>query len=256
MVRRLLDAGRHVVAFARRDEARSRLKEYGALLVDSVAELAACSDILISCLFSDAQLHETGLGPEGFIANSKQGAVFVSHTTGTVATLTELSNSSSSAPVFLDAPVSGTAEHIAQGKLTVLVGGDADAVERVTPILAAYADPIIATGEMGTALAIKLINNILFAANAQLIASAVAVGEQLTVAPNALLRALSVCSGGSNAATYALGTGGVEEFVRLAAPFLRKDVAAAIAAAEEVSADLDFLRAVVERGPLSLTTEN
>jgi 3-hydroxyisobutyrate dehydrogenase-like beta-hydroxyacid dehydrogenase len=256
MIHRLLGAGHDVLLYARRDDVRARLHDKGASLAGSVADLAARADILISCLFSDAQLRETGLGPDGFIANAKPGAVFVSHTTGTVATLTELSEASSSPPTMLDAPVSGTADHIARGDLTVLIGGDPEAVERVRPVLAAYADPIITTGQMGTALNIKLINNLLFAANAQLVAAAVTVGEQLGVAPDALLQALSVCSGGSNAARYVQSTGGMETFVGMAAPFLRKDVAAAIAAAEQAEADLGFLRPVVETGPLSLTAEN
>lgn len=154
-------------------------------------------------------------------------------------------------PTILDAPVSGTADHIAQGKLTVLIGGPADAVERVTPVLAAYADPIVPTGEVGSALAIKLVNNVLFAANVQLVAAAGAVGEELGVASAALLQALSVCSGGSNAALYAMGIG-LEEFARLTGPFLRKDVAAAVDSAEAVGVDLGLLRSVVEDGPLDL----
>jgi 3-hydroxyisobutyrate dehydrogenase-like beta-hydroxyacid dehydrogenase len=254
MVRRLLGAGHQVSVFARRDDVRARLRGEGAAIANSVAELAAGCDILISCLFSDVQLRETGLGPDGFIANAKSGVVFVSHTTGTLATLTELSASVSSPPAIVDAPVSGTADHIAEGRLTVLIGGPQEAVERVRPILAAYADPIIGTGALGTALDIKLINNMLFAANAQLVAAAVAVGRQLDVVPDALLQALSVCSGGSNAATYAQHAGGVDAFVSMAAPFLRKDVAAAVSAAELAGADLGLLRSVVETGSLSLSS--
>ena len=253
MVRRLIGAGHLVTVFARRAEVRSRLRDQGAALADSVADLAARSDILISCLFSDAQVRDTGLGPDGFIANAKPGAVFVSHTTGTVTTLTELSRSSPSPPAIVEAPLSGTADHIAAGKLTVLLGGAADVVQRVQPILAAYADPIIATGRLGTALAIKLVNNMLFAANAQTMAAAVAVGEELNVAPAALLQALSVCSGDSTAAAYARSVGGVEALGATAAHFLRKDVAAAVAAAEQVGADVGFLRSVIRTGPLELS---
>jgi 3-hydroxyisobutyrate dehydrogenase-like beta-hydroxyacid dehydrogenase len=253
MILRLLGAGHDVLVFARRDEVRARLGGAGASPAESVADVAARSDILISCLFSDAQLRETGLGPDGFIAHTQPGSVFVSHTTGIPATLTELSKSSSEPPTILDAPVSGTADHIAQGKLTVLIGGPAEAVERVRPVLAAYADPIVATGQLGSALDIKLVNNMLFAANAQLLAAAAAVGEQLGVPPTSLLQALSVCSGGCNAAAYAQGTG-MAEFVEAAGPFLRKDVAAAVAAAEHAGVDLGLLRSVIETGPLALTT--
>lgn len=254
MVRRLLEANHEVVVFARRDEVRDQLAKAGALLADSVSELARRSDILISCLFSDEQLRQVGLGPDGLVANAKPGAVLVSHTTGNVSTLTELATASASAPTILDAPVSGTAEDIAAGNLTVLAGGPADAVERVKPVLAAYANPIIGTGELGSALNIKLINNVLFAANAQLVTAAVEVGHRLGIEPEALLAALSVCSGGSKAATYVQSTGGVDAFASIAAPFLRKDFAAAVDAADEAQMDLGLLRTVVEGGPLRLTS--
>jgi len=239
------------VVYGRRGNVCARLREHGAILAASVADLAAQSDILISCLFSDAQLRETGLGSDGFIANAKAGAIFVSHTTGTSDTLRELSQSVASPPTILDAPVSGTADHIADGKLTVLIGGPSGEVERVRPVLAAYADPIVATGDLGSALTVKLVNNVLFAANAQMVAAAAVAAEQLGIASGALLEALSVCSGGSNAAAFALGTG-LEEFVTLAGPYLRKDVAVAVDAAQVANVDLGLLLSVVENGPLDL----
>ncbi len=254
MVARLLDAGREVLVYARRDDVRGRVKNLGAELVDSVSAVAAGSDVLISCLFSDGQLRELGAGAGGFIANAKPDAVFVSHTTGSLATLTALADESDSAPVILDAPVSGTAEHIASGSLTVLIGGPAAEVERVTPVLSAYANPIVPTGALGTALDIKLINNLLFAANAQLVAAAAQLGERLGVEEEKLLAALAVCSGGSNSASYARKVGGIAQFATMAAPFLRKDIAACLAAAEAVNADLGLLGEVARAGSLDLTT--
>lgn len=252
MVMRLLGAGHHVLVYSRREEVRARLAASGARLAGSVAELASQSDILLSCLFSDMQLRETGLGPDGFMANAKPGSVFISHTTGTVSTLETLRDSSSSAPVILDAPVSGTVDNIAEGTLTVLVGGPADTVERVTPVLDAYADPVVPTGELGSALAIKLINNLLFAANAQLIAAATQLGDKLGVDQMALLSALQVCSGRSSAADHTHRIGGIDRFTELAGPFLRKDVAACREAAAEAGVDLGLLGNVVNEGPLTL----
>ncbi|MDT5137190.1 MAG: hypothetical protein QOD58_1452 [Mycobacterium sp.] len=255
MVRRLLGARHEVLVYARRDDVRARLAKTGASLADSVPDLAGASDVLISCLFSDAQLRELGAGPRGFIANAKPNAVFVSHTTGTLATLTHLAAESSDAPIILDAPVSGTADDIAKGELTVLVGGPTEAVERVRPVLAAYADPIVATGALGTALDIKLINNLLFAANAQLVAAAARLGDRLGVEEVKLLAALAVCSGGSNVSSYVQQVGGVDNFAAMAAPFLRKDVAACLSAAQSVDADLGLLGEVVHIGSLDLTGE-
>lgn len=252
MVSRLLGASHDVLLYARRGDVRDRLASQGAVMADSVADLARHSDILISCLFSDAQLRETGSASDGFIANAKPGAVFVSHTTGNVATLKALADSSPSAPVILDAPVSGTDDDIVAGTLTVLLGGPSDAVQMVTPVLAAYADPIVPTGELGSALALKLLNNLLFAANAQLLAAATRLGDQLGVDPEALLAMLQVCSAGSNVATYAHHLGGMDRFAEVTGPFLRKDVAAALDAAQEAGADPGLLGQVVDSGPLVL----
>jgi 3-hydroxyisobutyrate dehydrogenase-like beta-hydroxyacid dehydrogenase len=252
MVDRLLGAGHDVVVYARREEIRRRIEAKGAAIADSVAELARGSDVLISCLFSDAQLRETGIGPDGFIANAKDGAVFVSHTTGTLSTLEALRTSSPSAPVILDAPVSGTADDIAAGALTVLIGGPSDAVAAVTPILAAYADPVVATGALGSALALKLINNLLFAANAQLLGAATQLGTQIGVESDVLLSTLQVCSARSHAAEQAHRIGGMDRFEELAGPFLRKDIAACREAAAEAGVELGLLETAVREGPLAL----
>ncbi len=252
MVERLLDAGHDVLVYARRDDARRGLAAKGAALADSVADLARESDVLISCLFSDAQLRETGFGPAGFVANAKPGSVFVSHATGNVSTLEELRDHSPSAPTILDAPVSGTADDIASGTLTVLIGGPSDSVTAVTPILAAYADPVVPTGGMGSALAIKLINNLLFAANAQLLTAATQLGKRLGVEPDVLLSTLQVCSANSNVATHAHRVGGMDRFQELAGPFLRKDIAACRDATAGLGIDLGLLDLAVRKGSLPL----
>ncbi len=253
MVSRLLAASHDVLLCACRADVRDRLASQGAVLADSVADLARHSDIVISCLFSDAQLREIGLASNGLIANAKPGALFVSHTTGNVAALKALANSSASASVILDAPVSGTVDDIVAGTLTVLLGGPSDAVQMVTPVLAAYAtDPIVPTGDLGSALALKLVNNLLFAANAQLLAAATRLGDQLGVNPEALLSTLQVCSAGSNAAAYAHRVGGMDRFAEATGPFLRKDIAAALEAAHMAGADPGLLGQVVDSGPLAL----
>jgi 3-hydroxyisobutyrate dehydrogenase-like beta-hydroxyacid dehydrogenase len=224
-------------------------------LADSVADLAHGSDVLISCLFSDAQLRETGLGSDGFIANAKPGSVFVSHTTGTLSTLEALREGSATAPVILDAPVSGTVEDIDTGRLTVLIGGPSEAVAAVAPILAAYADPVVPTGALGSALALKLINNLLFAANAQLLAAATELGGQLGIDPALLLSTLQVCSARSHAAAQAHRVGGMAPFAERAEPFLRKDIAACREAAAEAGVDLGLLGTAVREGPMALDAD-
>lgn len=215
-----------------------RLGVAGAYLADSVADVARQADILVVCLFSDAQLTELAAGPDGFMANAKDSAVVVSHTTGTVGTLEKIRADHPGGPVLVDAPVSGSAEDIAAGKLTVLMGGENAVLDRVVAAVGAYADPIIRTGRFGSALNLKLVNNLLFAANAQLAAAAVELGDRLGIGSRELLAAIALCSGRSHALASIGKVGGVETFDEFASPFLRKDVAACTAAAEDAGVDL------------------
>ncbi|WP_433621168.1 NAD(P)-dependent oxidoreductase [Nocardia sp. CA-120079] len=252
MVVRLVRAGYRVVVYARREPVRERLLACGAEVVDSVAAAAAAADIVIVCVFSDAQLVEVVGGPDGVLAAAGPDTVVVSHTTGAVSTVKDLAATHPEGPVLLDGPVSGSAEDIAAGKLTVLLGGPALAVEAARPVLEAYARTIVATGGLGSALGVKLVNNALFAANAQLVALAAEVGRRLGVEDTDLLDALAACSGNSFAATSIRRTGGFPKFEQLAAPFLRKDVAACVAATADLGVDLGLLGTVIADGPFEL----
>ncbi|MGW6117900.1 NAD(P)-dependent oxidoreductase [Nocardia sp. NPDC055165] len=253
MVARLVAAGHRTIVYARRDDVRGRLRAVGAEIVDSVAAASVTADVVIACLFSDKQLVEVLGGPEGVLAMTRPDAVVVSHTTGAVSTITELAALRPDGPVLLDGPVSGSAEDIAAGRLTVLLGGPSDAVEVVRPVLAAYANAVLATGALGSALGVKLVNNALFAANAQLVAVAAEVGKKLGIGEGQLLEALAVASGNSYAADSIRRTGGFAEFEKRAAPFLRKDVAACLAATAELGIDLGGLGAAISDGPFDLT---
>jgi 3-hydroxyisobutyrate dehydrogenase-like beta-hydroxyacid dehydrogenase len=114
---------------------------------------------------------------------------------------------------------------------------------------------VVATGALGSALALKLINNLLFAANAQLLGAATQLGTRLGVDPRVLLSTLQVCSARSHAADQAHRVGGMERFAELAGPFLRKDIAACREAAAEAGVELGLLGTAVREGPLALDVD-
>ena len=253
MVQRLLAAGHEVVLYARRSEVREKLGAAGATIVDSVAQAASRADVLILCLFSDTQLSEIAQGPDGFMENAKQGSVVISHTTGNVSTLQGLVEKYPDGPTILDGPISGTAKDIAKGVLTVLLGGPEAAVKQAESVVLAYSKEVIRTGDLGTALNLKLVNNILFAANAQLAAAAVELGAKLGIESADLLNAIGHCSGRSSAVGAFKGLGDVETFSKIAGPFLRKDVKAAALAAADSGVDVGWLKTVVDDGPIELS---
>ena len=253
MVSRLLDRGQHdIVLYARRPEVCEPYVRRGAHLTGSLKELARASDVLLVCLFSDPQLRETAFGDDGFLAHLPEGAIVVSHTTGSPALISDIAQAAPHARV-IDGPISGDSEDILQGRLTVLLGGEPDPVETARNVVSAYADPVIATGALGSALLVKLLNNLLFAANSQLLADAAAAGAEMGLDEEALLAALSACSGSSAALQRVRQVGGLATFEGRVTPYLRKDVATAIVLAEEMGVSIDFVRGVAEKGPLSVT---
>jgi 3-hydroxyisobutyrate dehydrogenase-like beta-hydroxyacid dehydrogenase len=248
MVERLAAAGHDVVVYARREETRSALAGLGVATTDQLDEAAAGVGVLVLCLFSDEQLAEVA----GQLASAlPDGAVLVSHVTGRESTLRELAARFPAIGV-VDAPVSGIPDEIRAGRLTVLLGGPPAARATAASVIRAYADPVLETGDLGSAMAVKLVNNFLFAANAQLVAEAVRLGEALGVTQPELLGALQHMSGGSRASGRAAERGTMAEFAARIGPFVRKDVAVCLEQAAERSVDPGLLIDVVRRGPLEL----
>lgn len=250
---RLLDHGHRVSVYVRRDEMRTRLRDHGAIVVDSPADVAT-AELVILFVYSDDQLREVALGSDGVIAAMAAGTPLAIHTTASLQLIEDLAAAAEPAGVpVLDAPVSGTAQDIAAGELTVLVGGEPTAVTRATELFRAYASPVIATGGRGTAMKTKLLNNVLFAANLQLVADAARLADQLGIDPAAGFEALSVSSSASKAMGYLMQYGALAGFAASAAPYLRKDVAAARAASDALGIDLGLIGHVAATGPLDLT---
>jgi 3-hydroxyisobutyrate dehydrogenase-like beta-hydroxyacid dehydrogenase len=249
MVERLAAAGHDPVVYARRPEVATALDGLGVRHTDELTEAAAGADVLLVCVFSDAQLTEIA---EPLAAALPDGAVLASHVTGRESVLRSVAGRFPGIAV-VDAPVSGGIDEIRAGRLTVLLGGQPAARARAAEAVTAYADPVIETGELGSALAVKLVNNFLFAANTQLAAEAVKLGEALGVAPRQLLSALEHMSGGSRAGDrMAAGGGDLAAFATRIGPFMKKDVAACLEQAAERGVEPGLLIDVVRRGQLAI----
>ncbi|MDV7136456.1 NAD(P)-dependent oxidoreductase [Williamsia muralis] len=253
MVIRLLAAGHEVHVYARKDAVADRLRARGAHSAPSVAALGSC-DVVFCTLFSDAQLEDVALGSGGLIAAMKAGSTLVSHTTGSAETIRRLADAGEAVGVgVIDAPISGTAEEILAGTLTVLLGGAPEPIDTVVPILDSYARHMIRTGRLGSAVNVKLINNLLFAANLQLVADAARIGDELGIEPEGLLGAIQHCSGSSSATARVVEVGGLLNFVDRARPFLRKDIAVCLDAVRDSGAQKGVLGRVAVEGPLDFS---
>ncbi|WP_433761347.1 NAD(P)-dependent oxidoreductase [Nocardia sp. CA-135398] len=249
MVERLLAAGHRVRLYARRPEVRDRLAALGAEPVDRIRDIAA-ADVVVSCLFGDEQI--STLLPE-VVGAMGEATVLLSHTTGTPEVLHSLDRFAPSGPAaIVDATFSGTPEAVRAGKLVVFLGGTPEHVAVARRVVGCYAGTVIETGGRGSALRVKLINNLLFAAVSQLTLQGLTLGRGVGIDEGVMLEALAVSSGGSTAGRYIVDRGGSESFAATVAPFLHKDVAACAAALTDSGVDFSALLAAACGGPIDI----
>jgi 3-hydroxyisobutyrate dehydrogenase-like beta-hydroxyacid dehydrogenase len=256
MAERLLAAGHPVHLYARRQEVADRFARLGAVIEPSVAAVARAVGVLVLCPFSEEQLTEITDGPEGVLAHARTGTVVLQHATVSPQAVESLAMRAAARGVtVLDAPISGRADDVRAGRLTVLVGGDEDAFAAAGPVLGCYGGTVLHTGPVGAATAVKLVNNLVFAAHVQVAAAALELGHDLGLAQADLLAGLSACSGASTAIGILREVGDLGAFVASAGPYLRKDVAAAAQAARGRGVSTGALGAAARTGPVDLAGE-
>jgi 3-hydroxyisobutyrate dehydrogenase len=226
MAGRIVEAGFPTTLWARRPESLEPFADTGASVARSPAELAARSDLVCLCVVGDADVEEITGGQNGILAGLKPGSVIAIHSTVHPHTCQQLAKKAGAQGVsVIDAPVSGGAPAVAERRLLVMVGGDADVVERCRPVFESYADPIVHLGDLGSGQTTKLLNNLLFTANLGTAATALALGEALGVLPDRLSEVISRGSGNSFALNVLGGdTGGLDRLAGLAGTLLQKDV--------------------------------
>jgi 3-hydroxyisobutyrate dehydrogenase-like beta-hydroxyacid dehydrogenase len=160
MVGTLRRAGFDVLAFNRTAaKAEAVAAATGARVAGSAAEAAAGAGVVITSLSDDTVKDAYG-GPQGVAAGLRPGTVVLESTTvdpRTVRALRPLVEERGAS--LLDTPVSGSVMLVERGELTVMVGGDAAALERARPVLDALAAKVIHVGELGAGATMKLVVN-------------------------------------------------------------------------------------------------
>ncbi len=244
MVRRLVEAGHDVHALGRTPEKCRLISDLGAFPVTDLAAVAEDAEAVIVCVFTDEQVRQVCL-EDGLVAAMSPGTVLILHTTGSPRTAETIA---ARGVDVVDAPVSGGPHDIAEGSVTLFVGGDDDAVKRVHPLLSAYGDPVLHVGRGGAGQLVKLINNALFAAQIGLVAEGVRLGGVLGVSEPALLEALTHGSAGSRALGNITRAGSAAAFIGAVGDFIGKDVAVVRETVAELGGDLGALNDVVDAG--------
>jgi len=257
MVRRLVAEGWDVTAFARRADVRAQCEQAGASTTDDCGAAVRNAGAVILCLFSDAQIRELAFGPDGFLGFVAPGALLVTHTTGSPGLVRQMAGDGSERRIrVVDAPVSGSAKSIEEGRVTVLLGGDTDDIAAASALVASYGDPILAIGPLGSALAVKLLNNALFAAHVQLAGEVERVANGFGVDMSTVAPAILQSSGASYALDVVARWGSVQKVAESAGPFLAKDVALVDAVVSELGLDLGVLGYANAHGPVNFPSRH
>jgi 3-hydroxyisobutyrate dehydrogenase-like beta-hydroxyacid dehydrogenase len=161
MTKRLLAAGHDVVGYNRTREKAEWLTDLGLRLVGSPREVAENADVVFSMVTNTKALDAITDGPDGILAGLRPGMVYVDSTTGAPEASRALAaRVAETGAVMLDAPVSGSVSTLEEGKLSIMVGGDADAFARVEPILRDIGPTVTRIGDNGQALLMKIAINL------------------------------------------------------------------------------------------------
>ena len=237
MARRIVEGGHETTLWARRPATLEPFADTAAKIAESLAELAAASDLVCLCVVGDADIEELTDGEDGLLAAMQPGGVIAVHSTVHPNTCRDLAKKADSQGVsIVDAPVSGGGPAASEGRLLMMVGGDADVVERCRPVFETYADPVVHLGDLGSGQTTKLLNNLLFTANLGTAAAVLSLADALGVSPDRLTEVVSRSSGNSFALNALGGVGGLERLAGLAGTLLQKDVRLVVDLADRAAA--------------------
>ena len=175
MAGHLVAAGHRVIGVDPSPVAREQARAVGVETVTDGSELQ--TEIVLSSLPDTPEVEDVYLG--GLFDRLQSGSLCLDLSTIDVAASQRIARTArDSGHQFLDCPVSGTSVHAVAGTLAVMVGGEAVAVERARPYLAAFSSSVHYVGPNGAGLEMKLITNRLLTAHLVSLAEAILEMEQ------------------------------------------------------------------------------
>ena len=161
--------------------AQSLLDE-GATWAESPKQVAESCEVIITCLPSPAACKEVMEAPDGVLAGLSEGKVWMEMSTTDETEVRRMGKLVKEVGAYaVDCPVSGGCHRAATGNISIFVGGEREAFEKIFPILTAMGRNILHTGPLGSASVLKVLTNYLASANL------VSLAEALTTASACLL---------------------------------------------------------------------
>jgi 3-hydroxyisobutyrate dehydrogenase-like beta-hydroxyacid dehydrogenase len=161
MAKRLLDAGHTVTGYNRTRAKADWLVAEGLRWTDTPREVARAADVTFSMVTGTEALKAITEGPDGVLAGQGPGKTFVEMSTVSPAASRELAGRvAERGGEMLDAPVSGSVVTLEEGKLSIMVGGDRNAFDRIRPVLEDIGPKVTHVGGNGQAVLMKIATNL------------------------------------------------------------------------------------------------
>lgn len=184
MVKNIVGKGFPLTIIAHRNRAPvDDLVARGASEASSLVELARASDIVVLCVTGSPEVEAVLAGPQGLAAAGRPLTVIDCSTSDPSSTVRLARELAPAGITLVDAPLSRTPKDAEAGTLDVMAGGEPAVFARIRPVLEAFAGRIVHTGPVGSAHAMKLLNNFVALGYAALYSEALALGAKAGIAP-------------------------------------------------------------------------
>ena len=173
------------------------LRAAGARSVASARELAGGAEVLIVCVTGSPQVESVVLGEDGLLQGLQPGTVVIDCSTALPASTDRVAQAVHAAGGrFLDAPMTRTPREAAEGRLNLLVGGDAALFDECLPLLRGFAENIVHVGPVGSGHRMKLLHNYVSLGFVSLLSEAAACARRSGIAAEVFVDVLAKGGGG------------------------------------------------------------
>jgi 3-hydroxyisobutyrate dehydrogenase len=200
MASRLVKAGFELLVSDLVPQAVSELTAIGAAARNTPAQIAGEADLICFSLPNSEVLSEVLTGPDGVFSAVRPGTLLIDFSSVAPNVSQRLAKEAETRGAsMLDAPVSGGVLGAEKGQLTIMVGGQAEDLERAGSVLKELGKKIIHVGPHGQGQAMKLVNNLLLGINMVGAAEALTLGHKLGLNPQAMAEIIGQSSGASYA---------------------------------------------------------
>jgi 3-hydroxyisobutyrate dehydrogenase len=193
MAGHLARAGHEVTVYNRSAaKAVKWVETYGGRSAATPAQAAQGAEIVMMCVGNDHDVRAVATSNDGALAGMARGAILVDHTTASADVAREVFAAANEKGVgFLDAPVSGGQAGAENGKLTIMVGGEADVFARAESVLATYARAVTLMGGPGSGQLTKMVNQICIAGLVEALSEGIHFAMRAGLDPERVLDVIS-----------------------------------------------------------------